>query len=67
MHTAFESSSSPVPGLLVRLDPQAIHQLAETTEQINDRHQLQYGFIIQPQLLHRRSMDLESVPAAKDR
>lgn len=55
---------SAIPGLLVGLYLEPIHQLVEATEQVHDSHQLQYGCIIQPQLLHRRSVHLQSVRAA---
>ena len=38
---------SPVPGLLVHLDAQAVHQLVKAAEEIDDRHQLQDAVIVQ--------------------
>ena len=58
---------SPIPGLLISLDGQSVHQLVEAAEQIDDGHQLQHPFIIQTQLPHRGSVNVQSVLAAVDR
>ncbi len=42
---------------------QAVHQLAKAAEQVDHGHQLEHGLGVQPQLLHRRSVDPESVVA----
>lgn len=55
--------ASAVPRLLVRLYLKAVHELVEAAEQVDYGHQLQNSFVVQTQLLHRRSMDLQSVVA----
>src|SRR6266545_1798864 len=61
------AGASAVPGLLVGLDAEPVHQLVETAEQLDDRHELKDPLVVQSQLLHRRSVDLQSVVAAVDR
>jgi hypothetical protein len=62
-HGILDGRPSAVPGLLVRLDLQAVHQPVEPAEQVDHRHELEDRRIIQTQLLHRRSVNLESVSA----
>jgi hypothetical protein len=65
--TAARRLRSAVPGLLVWLDPQTIHELVEAAEQIDDRHELEDALIVQPQLPHRGSVDLQSIGAGVHR
>ncbi len=64
MLTAFRLPASAIPGFFVRLNLQAIVELVETTEQIDDGHQFEYGFIVQAQIPHRGSMNRDSVITA---
>lgn len=61
------SSCSTVPRLLVRLDEQTVHELVQAAKQVDNCHQLDDGFVVQAQLLHRRSMDSQSIVAAVHR
>jgi hypothetical protein len=60
------SRPSAIPRLFVRLDLKPVHQLVEPTEEIDDGHKFEHGGIVQTQLLHRRSVYLESIPAPLD-
>ena len=42
-----DGRASSIPGFLIELDSQAVHQLVEATEQINHRHQFEHGLVIQ--------------------
>jgi hypothetical protein len=46
------------------MDTQAVHQLIKSTEEIDDGHELEHAFVVQPQLLRRRSVNGQSVIAA---
>ena len=61
MHTASPGSSSPVPRLLVGFDLEPIHEPVESTEEIDDGHQLKDAFVVETELPHRGSMDGQSV------
>ena len=56
--------ASAMPRLLISLNLQAAHQLAESAEQIDNGHQLENRVIVQPQLPHRGSVYFQSVVAA---
>jgi hypothetical protein len=55
--------SSAVPRFLVGLDLEAVHQLVVAREEIDDRHQFDYPFIVQPVSPHRGDVDAQSVVA----
>src|SRR5690349_18697134 len=59
--------ASTVPGLLVRFDPESIHELIEAAEQVHDRHQFKDTFVVKPELPRRGSVHVESIDAAVDR
>ena len=61
MLTAFQFLTSTIPWFFVWFNLQPIHQFVETAEQVDHRHQLQHTFVVQPQLLHRRRMDFQSI------
>lgn len=63
MLTALIILPSTVPRLFVLLDAQAVNQFVKAAEQVDHSHQLEYGLVVQPQLLHRRSVDPESIVA----
>src|SRR6266536_5898847 len=52
---------STVPGLLVQLDAESVHQLVEASEQVHDSHEFEDAFVVQPKLPHRGSVHLESI------
>ena len=64
MRTAFGMLTSTIPRFFIWLDPQAIHQLVKPAEEINHLHELEQPFVIQSQLMHRRSVDILSILAA---
>ncbi len=66
MRTAFMVLASPIPWLLVYLHLQPVEQLVQSGEQIDDRHEFQHTFIVQPKLPHRGSMNFNSVLASAD-
>ncbi len=63
MRTAFGQLTSAVPGLLIYLHLQAVHQFIEAHKEIDHCHHLKNTFVVQSQLLRRRSMNGESVLA----
>ena len=42
-----DGRASSIPGFLIALDSQAVHQLVEATEQINHRHEFEHSLVIQ--------------------
>ena len=55
--TALPSPSSAVPRLFVRFDLHSRVEMIETNEQVDDSHQFDYSFIVQPQSPHRGGVD----------
>ena len=53
--------ASPIPWLFVRLHLQAIQELVESCEQVDDGHEFYYPLVVESQLPHRGSMHLNSV------
>ena len=54
-------ASSPVPGLFVGFDLQAIVELVKTDEEIDDGHEFENALVVKAQLPHRGSVDGYSV------
>jgi hypothetical protein len=48
MLTAFMLLASPIPGLFVHFYLQSAQEIVEPTEQVNNCHQFENAFIIQP-------------------
>ncbi len=67
MLTASDSLTSTVPGLFIRLDLQTVQQLIEAAEEIDHRHHFDDPLVVQSQLPHRGSMDVDSILAPHDR
>ena len=64
--TALEYLASAIPRLLVRLDLKPFEEIVEATEQIDHSHQFNDCLIVQAQLPHRGSVNVDSVFATVD-
>ena len=55
------SSASTEPGLLIGLDAQPLHEAVQPAEEVHDAHHFEDRFVIESELLQRRSVDLHSI------
>ena len=58
--------ASAVPWFFVGLDLKTFQEIVKATEKVDHRHQFDDCFIVQPQLPHRGSVDMDSILTTHD-